>query len=84
MIMGPGMTESPHWINARLTVNEAFERWPDAVPAMRRYGLEQGCCGGLTLAAVAERNNLDVETLLDDLRDTVSARRCQPDRDRRR
>ena len=59
-------------ISARLTVNETLERYPAVRPAMRSYGMSPGCCGGLTLAAVAERNNLPVEELIRSLRDAAA------------
>jgi hypothetical protein len=58
----------PSDLTARLTVNETMARWPGAISVMRDYGMQPGCCGGLTLAAVAERNNLKVGDLLDTLR----------------
>lgn len=58
-------------ITARFTVNEITERWPAAVPVMREYGMREGCCGGMTLAAVAERSNLDVGRLVEQLREAA-------------
>lgn len=66
-----GLDASPRGITARLTVNETMKRWPAAIPAMRSYGMQPGCCGGLTLAAVAERSGLDVTELVDTLRDAA-------------
>jgi hypothetical protein len=61
-----------HWSGtaARITVNEAMKRWPTSIPLMQAWGIQAGNCGGLTLAAVAERNNLDVSDLLKRLRRT--------------
>ena len=58
----------PPGITGRLTVNETMARYPAAIAAMRGYGIEPGCSGGLTLAAVAERNNLNLDRLLETLR----------------
>jgi iron-sulfur cluster repair protein YtfE (RIC family) len=72
MTTGYGPTASPRGITARLTVNEMMEQWPAAIPAMRDYGMQPGCCGGLTLAAVEERDNLKLDQLLDMLRGASS------------
>lgn len=68
MVVSGRKRDSPRAITARLTLNEAVERWPEVLSVMGRYGMQRGCCGGLTLAALAERNNLDVNTMLAEIR----------------
>jgi hypothetical protein len=45
-----------------------------AIAAMHGNGVQPGCCGRLTLAAVAERNNLKLDRLLETLRAAAAVR----------
>jgi regulator of cell morphogenesis and NO signaling len=51
-------------IDAAMTVNEVIRRHPATLPIFNEYGIDTCCGGGVALAVAAERDAVDLGTLL--------------------
>ena len=55
-------------INADDSLNAIVERFPQALPALRRFGLDLCCGGALPLSVAAQHHGLDLDELMAALR----------------
>lgn len=46
------------------TLNEIVARYPQALPVLRRFGLDTCCGGSLPLQTAAQHHNLNVEEVV--------------------
>ena len=64
---------NPPRIDPALTVNEILRRFPEAVTVMNAFGIDSCCGGGIPLATVAERHQLDLTAIIAALETAVPA-----------
>jgi iron-sulfur cluster repair protein YtfE (RIC family) len=60
-------------ITPDMTVSEVAERFPETRAVLAREGIDLCCGGGKSVELVARAHGLDLEALLDELRESVAA-----------
>ncbi len=61
------LTIDPTW-----TVNKVVALYPTTVAVFNRYGVDSCCGGGVALTEAATRDGVDLDALLQELRDAVA------------
>lgn len=63
----PNMTQ----IDRAMTINDIVAQHPETAGVFHRFGLDTCCGGGVSVSDAAQRHGLDVEMLLEALRDVL-------------
>jgi iron-sulfur cluster repair protein YtfE (RIC family) len=68
------VTEAPPLVDPGETVHALLERHPETAPVLERLGIHACCGGDVALSVAAERDGVDLERLLQELRAAAKPR----------
>ncbi len=58
-------------IDQELSVNEAMKRYPATMEIFNRFGIDTCCGGNASVTEAARRDGVDLDSLLEAIRDAV-------------
>lgn len=59
-------------IDRAMTITDIVARHPETADVFHRFGLDTCCGGGVSVSDAAQRHGLDVERLLEAVRDVLA------------
>lgn len=61
-------------IDQELSVNEVMKRYPATMEIFNRFGIDTCCGGNASVTEAARRDGVDLDSLLEAIRDAVGPR----------